>query len=100
MVNNSVIKWPAPGDTPSLADTPTQFRVHRKLHRQSGHKNSDELKWRVVSVNTSGAGLLTCLLAESADSLREWLSVARVEAEQGSPGSGHAHRGVEKFSRR
>ena len=39
-------------------------------------------------------------MSESADSLREWLSVARVEAEQGSPGSGHAHSGVEKFSRR
>ena len=44
--------------------------------------------------------MLTCLVSESADSLREWLSVARVEAEQGSPGSGHAHSGVEKFSRR
>ena len=39
-------------------------------------------------------------MSESADSLREWLSVASVEAEQGSPGSGHAHSGVEKFSRR
>ena len=60
--------------------------------------------WSQVRIDSTSSQVLarvsTFPLAWSAVKPREWPSEARVEAEQGSPGSGQAQSGTEKLSRR
>ena len=62
------------------------------------------LFWSQVLMSSTSSQVLarvsTLPLAWSAVRPREWPSEGSVEAEQGSPGSGHAHRGMEKLRRR
>ena len=76
-----------------------EWKRHAAARKQENVRKHDMLVL-LPGNDISFYKIFTWLFSLSALNLREWLSVSRVEAEQGSPGSGHAHSGVEKLRRR